>query len=63
MGKLDENILYDALKHENIQDHVDLEDEDKEFLENLSKGKVNIDITPLHKRSMSCSSPSANPEQ
>ena len=42
MGKLDESILYDALKHENIQDHVDLEDEDKEFLDNLSKRKTNI---------------------
>ena len=40
MGKLDESILYDALKHEKIQDHVDLEDDDKEFLDNLSKGIV-----------------------
>ena len=38
MGKLDENILYDALKHEKIQDHVDLEDDDKEFLDSMSKG-------------------------
>ena len=40
MGKLDENILYDALKYENIQAHINLKDDEKEFLDNMSKGKT-----------------------
>ena len=38
LKKLNQNILYDALKHEEIQNHVDLDDEDKEFLSHVSKG-------------------------
>ena len=39
---LNQNILYDALKHNRIQDHVDLDDEDKELLSRMSKGILNI---------------------
>ena len=39
LKKLDQNILYDALKHERIQDHIDLDEEDKDFLSRMSKGK------------------------
>ena len=38
LKKIDQNVLYDALKHERIQDHVDLDDDDKAFLNRMSKG-------------------------
>ena len=41
LKKIDQNVLYDALKHERIQDHVDLDDDDKAFLDRMSKGKQN----------------------
>ena len=41
LKKIDQNVLYDALKHERIQDHVDLNDDDKAFLDRMSKGKQN----------------------
>ena len=39
MGKLDPNTLYDALKHESLKDHVELDEEDHEFLSQVSKGE------------------------
>ena len=38
LKNLDQNILYDALKHEKIQNHIDLDDDDKAFLNRMSKG-------------------------
>ena len=38
MRKLDQDLLYDALKHENLRDHVELDEEDHEFLSKVSKG-------------------------
>ena len=39
LKKLDQNILYDALKHENVQDHIELDEEEKRFLSHVTKGK------------------------
>ena len=38
LGKLDQNKLYAALKHESLKDHVELDEEDHEFLSQVSKG-------------------------
>ncbi|XP_066932128.1 uncharacterized protein [Clytia hemisphaerica] len=40
LGKLDQNQLYDALKHEHLRDHVELDDEDHEFLSQVSKDEL-----------------------
>ena len=39
MRKLDQEKLLTALKHENLKDHVELDEEDQEFLSKVSKGK------------------------
>ena len=39
LKKLDQNVLYAAPKHERIQDHINLDDDDKAFLNRMSKGK------------------------
>ncbi|XP_066932097.1 glutamic acid-rich protein-like [Clytia hemisphaerica] len=40
LGKLDQNTLYKVLKHENLRDHVELDEEDHEFLSKLSKDEL-----------------------
>ncbi|XP_066932029.1 aspartic and glutamic acid-rich protein-like [Clytia hemisphaerica] len=40
MRKLDQDLLYDALKHKSLRDHVELDEDDHEFLAKVSKDEL-----------------------
>ena len=41
LKKLDQESLYDALKSDKLEDQIELDEENKEFLSKVSKGTQN----------------------